>query len=94
MGLGDSLKTAGRRPSTRKRLNRKRPSTTSLADLVEYCNGQLEQSSNQSDVLPMQISTAHPFNHIVSNNALYQPPIIQQNYQQPQVQRNRWIAGK
>ena len=34
----------------------------------------------------MQISTALPVNHIVSNNALQQPPIIQQNYQQPQVQ--------
>ena len=45
----------------------------------------------------MQISTAHPVNHIVSNNALYQAPIIQQNYHQPQVQRNsfflKWIAG-
>ena len=45
----------------------------------------------------MQISTAHPVNHIVLNNALYQPPIIQQNQQQPQVQRNsfflKWKAG-
>ena len=75
----------------------KRPSTTSLVDLLEYCNDQHEQSSNQNDVPPMQISTAYPVNHIVSNNALYQPPIIQQNYQQTQVQRNnfflKWIAG-
>ena len=45
----------------------------------------------------MQTSTAHPVNHIASKNALYLPPIIQQNYQQPQVQRNslflKWIAG-
>ena len=45
----------------------------------------------------MQISTAHPVNHIVLNNALYQPPIIQQNQQQPEVQRNsfilKWKAG-
>ena len=44
----------------------------------------------------MQISTAHPVNRIVSNNTLYQSPIIQQNQQQPQVQRNsfflKWIA--
>ena len=39
----------------------------------------------------MQISTAHPANHIVLNNALYQPPIIQQNQQQPQVQRNSFF---
>ena len=66
-------------------------------DLLEDCNEQLEQSPNQNDVPPMQISTAHPVNHIVSNNALYQAPIIQQNYHQPQVQRNsfflKWIAG-
>ena len=45
----------------------------------------------------MQISTAHPVNHILLNNALYQLPIIQQNQQQPQVQRSsfflKWIAG-
>ena len=39
----------------------------------------------------MQISTAHPVNHIVLNNALYQPPTIQQNQQQPQVQRNSFF---
>ena len=98
MALGGAPKTAGRKPSTRKRSNRKRPSTTSLVDLLEDCNDQLEQSSNQNDVPPMQISTAHPVNHIVSNNALYQPPIIQQNCQQPQVQKKnsfffKWIAG-
>ena len=45
----------------------------------------------------MQISTAHPVNHIVLNHALYQTPIIQQNWQQLQVQRNsfflKWKAG-
>ena len=45
----------------------------------------------------MQISTAHPVNHIASNNALYQPRIIQQNCQQPQVQKNsfclKWTTG-
>ena len=60
-------------------------------------NDQLEQSLNQNDIPPMQLSTAHPVNHIVSNNALYQPAIMQQNYQQPQVQRNsfflKWRAG-
>ena len=79
MAVGGTPKTAGRKYSTRKRLNGKRPSATSLADLLEDCNDQLEQSSNQNDVPPMQISTAHPVNHVVLNNALYQPPIIQQN---------------
>ena len=60
-------------------------------DLLEDCNDQLEQSSNQNNVPPMQISAAHPVNHIVSNNALYQPPIIQQNYQQPQLQRDSFF---
>ena len=79
MALGGAPKTAGRKPSTRKRSNHKRPSTISVVDLLEDCNDQLEQSLNQNDVPPMQISTAHPVNHIVLNNALYQPPIIQQN---------------
>ena len=79
MALCGAPKTAGRMPSTRKRSNRKKPSTASLVDLLEDCNVQLEQSSNQNDVSPMQITTAHPVNHIVLNNALYQPPIIQQN---------------
>ena len=79
MALDGAPKFAGRKPSTIKRSNRKRPSTTLLVDLLEDCNDQLEQSSNQNDVPPMQISTAHPVNHIVLNNALYQPPIIQQN---------------
>ena len=61
------------------------------------CYDKLNQSSNQNDFPPMQISTAHPVNRIVSNNTLYQSPIIQQNQQQPQVQRNsfflKWIAG-
>ena len=97
MALGGAPKIAGRNPSTRKRSNRKRPSTTSLVDLLEDCNDQLEQSSRQNDVPPVQISTAHPVNHIISNNVLYyQLPIIQQNYQQSQVQKNsfflKWIA--
>ena len=97
MALGGAPKIAARNPSTRKRSNRKRPSTTSLVDLLEDCNDQLEQSSRQNDVPPMQISTAHPVNHIISNNVLYyQLPIIQQNYQQSQVQKNsfflKWIA--
>ena len=79
MVLRGAPKTAGTMPSTRKRSNHKKPSTTSLVDLLEDCNVQLEQSSNQNDVPLMQISTAHPVNHIVLNNALYQPPIIQQN---------------
>ena len=79
MALGGAPKTAGRKPSTRKRSNRKQPYTTSLVDLLADCNAQLEQISNQYDVPPMQISTAHSVNHIVLNNALYQPPIIQQN---------------
>ena len=79
MALGGASKTAGRKPSTRKRSNRKQPYTTSLVDLLADCNAQLEQISNQYDVPPMQISTAHSVNHIVLNNALYQPPIIQQN---------------
>ena len=98
MALGGAPKIAGRNPSTRKRSNRKRPSTILLVDLLEDCNDQLEQSSRQNDVPPMQISTVHPVNHIISNNALYyQLPIIQQNYQQSQVQKNifflKWIAG-
>ena len=44
MALGGPLKTAGRKPSTRKKSNRKKPSTTSLVDLLEDCNDQLEQS--------------------------------------------------
>ena len=96
MALGGAPKTAARKPSTIKRLNRKRPSTTSLVDLLDDCNDQLKQSSNQNDVPPMQTSTAHPVNQFVSNNVLYQPPIIQQNYQQSQVKRNsfflKWIA--
>ena len=68
-----------KKPSTIKRSNRERQSTTLFVDLLEDCNNQLELSSNQNDVPPMQISTAHPVNHIVLNNALYQPPIIQQN---------------
>ena len=79
MALGGAPKTAGRKPSTRKRSNRKQPYTTSLVDLLADCNAQLEQISNQYDVPPMQISIAHSVNHIVLNNALYQPPIIQQN---------------
>ena len=47
-------------------------------DLLADCNIQLEQMLNQNDVPPMQISTAHPVNHTVLNNALYQPAIIQQ----------------
>ena len=79
MALDGAPKTAGRKPSTIKRSNRERPSTTLLVDLLEDCNDQLEQSSNQNDVPPMQISTDHPINNIVLNNALYQPAIIQQN---------------
>ena len=44
--LGGAPKTSGKTPSTRKRSNRQRPSTTSLVDLLEDCNDQLEQSSN------------------------------------------------
>ena len=88
MALDEAPKTSGRKPSTRKRSNRKRPSKTSLADLLEDCNDQLKQNSNQNDVPPMETSTAQPVNHIVLKNVLYLPPIIQQNYQQPQVQRN------
>ena len=76
VALGGAPKTAERKPSTRKRSNRKQPYTTSFVDLLADCNAQLEQSSNQNDVPPIQISTAHPVNHIVLNNALYQPPII------------------
>ena len=79
MALRGAPKTAGRMPSTRKISNRKRPSTNSLVGLLEDCNVQLEQSSNQNDVPPVQISTARPVNHIVLNDVLYQPPIIQQN---------------
>ena len=97
MALDEAPKTSGRKPSTRTRSNRKRPSKTSLVDLLEDCNDRLKQNSNQNGVPPMQTSTAHPVNHIASKNALYLPPIIQQNYQQPQVQRNslflKWIAG-
>ena len=64
MALGGAPKTAGRNPSTRKRSNCKRPATILLVYLLEDCNDQL---SNQNDVPPMQISTAHPLNHIVSN---------------------------
>ena len=77
MALGGAPKTAGRKPSTRKRSNCKRPATILLVYFLEDYN---DQFSNQNDVTPMQISTAHPVNHIVSNNALYQPS-IQQNYQ-------------
>ena len=45
MALGGAPKTAGRKPSTRKRSNHKRPSTTSLVDLLEDCNDQLEHRS-------------------------------------------------
>ena len=79
MALDGVSKTAGKKPSTIKRSNRERQSTTLLVDLLEDCNNQLELSSNQNDVPPMQISTAHPVNHIVLNNALYYPTIIQQN---------------
>ena len=48
MALRGAPKTARRMPSTRKRANHKKPSTTSLVDLLEDCNVQLEQSSNQS----------------------------------------------
>ena len=96
MALDEAPKTSGRKPSTRKRSNRKRPSKTSLVDFLEDYNDQLQQNSNQNGVPPMGTSTAHSVNHIVSKNALYLPPIIQQNYQQPQVQRNslflKWIA--
>ena len=68
MAVGGTPKTAGRKYSTRKRLNGKRPSATSLADLLEDCNDQLEQSSNQNDVPPMQISTAHPVNHVANHS--------------------------
>ena len=68
MALGGAPKTAGRKPSTRKRSNHKRPSTISVVDLLEDCNDQLEQSLNQNDVPPMQISTAHPVNHVVNHS--------------------------
>ena len=70
MVLLGAPKTAGRMPSTRKRSNRKRPSTNSLVGFLEDCDVQLEQSSNQNDVPPVQISTARPVNHNVLNNAL------------------------
>ena len=70
MVLLGAPKTAERMPSTRKRSNRKRPSTNSLVGLLEDCDVQLEQSSNQNDVPPVQISTARPVNHNVLNNAL------------------------
>ena len=70
MVLLGAPKTAGRMPSTRKRSNRKRPSTNSLVGLLEDCDVQLEQSSNQNDVPPVQISTARPVNHNVLNNVL------------------------
>ena len=93
MALGVATETAGKKASTR---NRKRSSTSSLADLLEDCKDQLEQSSNQYDAPPTQISTAHLVNYIVSYNALYQPAISQQNYQQPHVRRSsfflEWIA--
>ena len=69
MALDEAPKTAGRKPSTRKRSYCKRPSKTSLVDLLEDSNDQLKQNSNQNDVSPMQISTAYPVNHIVSKNA-------------------------
>ena len=69
MALDGEPKTAGRKPSTIKRTNRKQPSKTLLVDLLEDCNDQFEQSSNQNDVPPMQISTDHPINNIVLNNA-------------------------
>ena len=47
MALGGVPKTAGKKPSTRKRSIPKRPSSTSLVDLLADCNDQLEQSSNQ-----------------------------------------------
>ena len=47
MALGGVPKTAGKKPSTRKRSIPKRPSATSLVDLLADCNDQLEQSSNQ-----------------------------------------------
>ena len=37
MALGGAPKTAGRKPSTRKRSNRKQPYTTSLLDLLADC---------------------------------------------------------
>ena len=70
MVLLGAPKTAGRMPSTRKRSNRKRPSTNSLVGFLEDCDVQLEQSSNQNDVPPVQISTARPVNHNILNNAL------------------------
>ena len=68
MAVGGTPKTAGRKYSTRKILNGKRPSATLLADLLENCNDQLEQVSSQNDVPPMQISTAHPANHVVNHS--------------------------
>ena len=70
MALGGAPKTAGRKPSTRKRSNYKRPSTISVVDLLEDCNDQLERSLNQNDVPPMEISAAHPVNHMVCINQL------------------------
>ena len=69
MALDEAPKTAGRKPGTRKRSYCKRPSKTSLVDLLEDCNDQLKQNSNQNDVPPMQTSTAYPVNRIVSKNA-------------------------
>ena len=43
MVLDGAPKTAGRKPSTRKRSNRKRPSTTSIVNLLADCNDQLKQ---------------------------------------------------
>ena len=60
MALSGAPKAAGRKPSTTKRSNRKRPSPTLLLDLLENCNNQLEQIWNESYVPPMQISTAYP----------------------------------
>ena len=76
MVLGGAPKTAGRKPSTRKISNRKIPSTTSLVDLLEGCDDQLEQSSNQSDLQLMQISTAHPVNLIIIHNDIISHHII------------------
>ena len=88
MAVGGTPKTAGRKYSTRKILNGKRPSATLLADLLEDCNDQLEQVSSQNDVPQCKYLQLIPLIMLL---------IIQQNYQQPQVQINsfslKWIAG-
>ena len=43
MVLDGAPKTAGRKPSTRKRSNRKRRSTTLIVNLLADCNDQLKQ---------------------------------------------------